>query len=153
MLNAMELHHGNRLAVLCFDDALLARCGATIDDTEGLVNLPLGAREVVAVALFKRQADGTLSRQPAIEGRRRRARGRGALERRRPHERGRAARSTGPIDGSRSARVVAALEATPSTAATPARPPALDVVHGRRSAHRQAFGPTSHDVVAAHAAR
>ena len=34
------------------------RCGATIDDTEGLVNLPLGAREVVAVALFKRQNDG-----------------------------------------------------------------------------------------------
>ena len=33
------------------------RCGATVDDTEGLVNLPLGAREVVAVALFKRQAD------------------------------------------------------------------------------------------------
>ena len=54
MLNAMELHHGNRLAVLSFDDALLASCGATADDTEGLVNLPLGARDVDAVALFKR---------------------------------------------------------------------------------------------------
>ena len=51
----MELHHDNRLAVLTFDDALLARCGATMDDTEGLVNLPLGAREVVAVGLFKQQ--------------------------------------------------------------------------------------------------
>jgi phosphoesterase RecJ-like protein len=56
MLNAMELHHGNRLAVLTFDDALLAACGATVDDTEGLVNLPLGAREVVATALLKEQA-------------------------------------------------------------------------------------------------
>ena len=55
LLAAMELHHGNRLAVLAFDDALLAACGATIDDTEGLVNLPLGAKEVVAAALIKAQ--------------------------------------------------------------------------------------------------
>jgi phosphoesterase RecJ-like protein len=55
LLNSMELHHANRLAVLAFDDELLAACGATVDDTEGLVNLPLGAREVVAVALLKRQ--------------------------------------------------------------------------------------------------
>jgi phosphoesterase RecJ-like protein len=59
MLSQMELHDQGRLAVLQFDDALLERCGATLDDTEGLVNLPLGAREVSAVALFKRQADGT----------------------------------------------------------------------------------------------
>ncbi len=30
-----------------------------MDDTEGLVNLPLAAREVQAVALFKRQAGNT----------------------------------------------------------------------------------------------
>lgn len=59
ILNAMELHHNGRLALLRFDDALLARCGAHTDDTEGLVNLPLGAREVVAVALFKQQDDRT----------------------------------------------------------------------------------------------
>jgi phosphoesterase RecJ-like protein len=59
MLDAMELHHGSRLAILEFDDDLLMRCGASIDDTEGLVNLPLAAREVSAVALFKRQADDT----------------------------------------------------------------------------------------------
>jgi phosphoesterase RecJ-like protein len=59
MLSRMELVHEGRLALLQFDDALLAACGATIDDTEGLVNIPLGAREVSAVALFKRQADGT----------------------------------------------------------------------------------------------
>lgn len=58
LLSAMELFHDHRVAVLHVDEALLAASGATIDDTEGLVNLPLGAREVVAVALFKRQADG-----------------------------------------------------------------------------------------------
>ena len=59
MLSRMELLHGGRLAILQFDDALLEACGATIDDTEGLVNLPLGAREVAVVALFKGQKDGT----------------------------------------------------------------------------------------------
>jgi phosphoesterase RecJ-like protein len=59
MLSQMELVHHGRLAILQFDDALLQHCGATIDDTEGLVNLPLGAREVCVVALFKRQADGS----------------------------------------------------------------------------------------------
>lgn len=59
MLHAMELHHQNRLAVLYFDDALLATCGATVDDTDGLVNIPLGAKDVLAVALIKAQADGT----------------------------------------------------------------------------------------------
>jgi phosphoesterase RecJ-like protein len=59
LLNAMELYHGNRLALLSFDDELLAACGATVDDTEGLVNLPLGAHDILAVSLFKRQADGT----------------------------------------------------------------------------------------------
>jgi phosphoesterase RecJ-like protein len=58
MLNRMELLHGNRLAFLQFDDETLRECGATLDDTEGLVNLPLGAREVQAVALFKKQAEG-----------------------------------------------------------------------------------------------
>lgn len=55
LLNSMELHHQDRLAILAFDDDLLQRCGASVDDTEGLVNLPLGAREVVASALIKRQ--------------------------------------------------------------------------------------------------
>lgn len=59
MLHAMELHSHNRLAVLYFDDALLERCGATVDDTDGLVNIPLGAKDVVAVVLIKAQADGS----------------------------------------------------------------------------------------------
>ncbi len=57
LLNTMELHCGNRLAVLYLDDDLLAASHATTDDVEGLVNLPLAAQEVVTVALFKRQAN------------------------------------------------------------------------------------------------
>ena len=55
MLGAMELHSHNRVALLAYDDELLSACGATVSDTEGLVNLPLGARDVLVVALFKRQ--------------------------------------------------------------------------------------------------
>jgi phosphoesterase RecJ-like protein len=55
LLSTMELHHTDRLAVLTLDDALLDQCGATIDDTEGLVNLPLAAREVASAVLFKHQ--------------------------------------------------------------------------------------------------
>jgi phosphoesterase RecJ-like protein len=58
LLSGMTLHHADRVALLSLDDDLLKRCGATVDDTEGLVNLPLAANEVVAVAMLKRQADG-----------------------------------------------------------------------------------------------
>ena len=57
LLNEMTLHHDQRVAVLYYDDELLAACGATSDDTDGLVNLPLGAKEVVAVALVRKQDD------------------------------------------------------------------------------------------------
>jgi phosphoesterase RecJ-like protein len=57
ILNAMELHHNSRLAVLYYDDEILAACGATSDDTDGLVNLPLGAKDVLAVALVRKQTD------------------------------------------------------------------------------------------------
>jgi phosphoesterase RecJ-like protein len=57
LLSGMTLHHGDRVAILSLDDELLKRTGATVDDTEGLVNLPLAAREVVAVAMLKRQAE------------------------------------------------------------------------------------------------
>jgi bifunctional oligoribonuclease and PAP phosphatase NrnA len=57
LLNGMAFHHGNRLAVLYYDDELLKACGATTDDTDGLVNLPLGAKDVLAVALVRKQAE------------------------------------------------------------------------------------------------
>ncbi len=55
LLDAMTLFADGRIAVQYFDDELLARCGATFDDTDSLVNVPLGARDVVASVLFKRQ--------------------------------------------------------------------------------------------------
>lgn len=59
MLDGMELHHGDRVALLCIDQDMMDASGALPDDIEGLVNLPLGAREVQAVALLKQQADGS----------------------------------------------------------------------------------------------
>jgi phosphoesterase RecJ-like protein len=56
MLGAMELFEQGRIAVLYLDARILAECGATMDESEGLVNLPMSAREVVAVAFFKHQA-------------------------------------------------------------------------------------------------
>ena len=42
-----------KLAVLYLDDAMLAACGCTHNDTEGVINLPLTAREIQAVVFFK----------------------------------------------------------------------------------------------------
>ena len=60
LLDAMELIDEGRLAVLYLDDAMLAACGCTHNDTEGVINLPLTAREIQAVAFFKVSADGTV---------------------------------------------------------------------------------------------
>jgi hypothetical protein len=35
------------------DDGMLTRCGCTHNDTEGVINLPLTAREIQAVVFFK----------------------------------------------------------------------------------------------------
>jgi len=53
LLDAMELADEGRLAILYMDDAMLAACGCTHNDTEGLINLPLTAREIQAVVFFK----------------------------------------------------------------------------------------------------
>jgi phosphoesterase RecJ-like protein len=53
LLDGMELIDNGRLAVLYMDDAMLASCGCTHNDTEGLINLPLTAREIQAVVFFK----------------------------------------------------------------------------------------------------
>jgi phosphoesterase RecJ-like protein len=60
MLDEMELLDGGRLAVLYLNDALLNATGTTYNDTEGLINLPLTAREIQAVVFFKQGADGDL---------------------------------------------------------------------------------------------
>ena len=60
LLDRMELLDSGRLAVLYLDDAMLAACGCTHNDTEGLINLPLTAREIQAVVFFKVAPDGTV---------------------------------------------------------------------------------------------
>jgi bifunctional oligoribonuclease and PAP phosphatase NrnA len=53
LLDSMELLDEGRLAVLHMDDQMLNDCGCTHNDTEGLINLPLTAREIQAVVFFK----------------------------------------------------------------------------------------------------
>ena len=58
LLDDMELVDEGRLAVLHMDDEMLNAAGATHNDTEGLINLPLTAREIQAVVFFKIGTDG-----------------------------------------------------------------------------------------------
>ena len=53
VLNGMQLDAAERIATLYVTKQMAADCGATYDDTEGLVNFPLSAREVLAVVFFK----------------------------------------------------------------------------------------------------
>jgi phosphoesterase RecJ-like protein len=53
LLDSMQLADEGRLAILYMDDAMLNACGCTNNDTEGLINLPLTAREIQAVVFFK----------------------------------------------------------------------------------------------------
>jgi len=52
-LNAMTLDPSGQVATLVLDDAMMAACGATGDDTDGLINFPLTAAAVQAVIMFK----------------------------------------------------------------------------------------------------
>jgi phosphoesterase RecJ-like protein len=58
LLDAMELTDSGRLAVLYLDDEMLTACGCTHNDTEGVINLPLTAREIQAVVFFKAGSNG-----------------------------------------------------------------------------------------------
>ncbi len=58
LLAAMELVDEGRLAVLYLDDEMLNTCGCTHNDTEGVINLPLTAREIQAVVFFKVEPAG-----------------------------------------------------------------------------------------------
>ena len=53
LLDSMQLADEGRLAILYMDDVMLAACGCTHNDTEGVINLPLTAREIQAVVFFK----------------------------------------------------------------------------------------------------
>ena len=60
LLDEMELMDEGRLAVLYLNDDMLDATGTTSNDTEGLINLPLTAREIQAVVFFKLGADGDI---------------------------------------------------------------------------------------------
>jgi phosphoesterase RecJ-like protein len=60
LLDEMELTDGGRVAVLYLNDEILHATGTTYNDTEGLINLPLTAREIQAVVFFKLGADGEI---------------------------------------------------------------------------------------------
>ena len=53
LLDAMQLEADGGVAVLYLDDEMLRAAGSTANDTEGLINLPLTAREIQAVVFFK----------------------------------------------------------------------------------------------------
>jgi len=53
LLDSMQIEADGRVAVLYLDDDMLRAAGSTANDTEGLINLPLTAREIEAVAFFK----------------------------------------------------------------------------------------------------
>lgn len=58
LLDGMRLEADGRLAVLQVDNALMAHTGASVDDLDGLINLPLQVRRIEAVLMFKQTADG-----------------------------------------------------------------------------------------------
>ena len=60
LLDRMELIDEGRLAALYLDDQMLEACGCTHNDTEGLINLPLTAREIQAVVFFKATGAGSV---------------------------------------------------------------------------------------------
>jgi bifunctional oligoribonuclease and PAP phosphatase NrnA len=60
LLAHMDLLEGGRLAVMYLNDEILNSTSTTYNDTEGLINLPLTAREIQAVVFFKLGADGDI---------------------------------------------------------------------------------------------
>ena len=53
VLSGMQLDASGQIAVLYLDEAMAAAAGATYDDTDGLINFPLTAKEILAVVFFK----------------------------------------------------------------------------------------------------
>ena len=58
LLNRMQLDATGRIATLCVGEALLGETGGTWEDTEGLINLPLTVKDIVAVVFFKENGAG-----------------------------------------------------------------------------------------------
>src|SRR5215831_441382 len=61
LLDEMDLLDHGRLAAMYLNDDILKATGTSYNDTEGLINLPLTAREIRAVVFFKLAEDGVVS--------------------------------------------------------------------------------------------
>jgi bifunctional oligoribonuclease and PAP phosphatase NrnA len=59
VLNSMQLDPSGHVALLTITQALAEANGASYDDTEGLINVPLTVKDIKAVAFFKEMADRT----------------------------------------------------------------------------------------------
>lgn len=57
VLSRMELDSTGRIALIGVDRQLAIECGGTYEDTEGINNLPLTVKEILAVAFFKEAAE------------------------------------------------------------------------------------------------
>ena len=53
VLNGMRIDSSGRVAVLYLDHELARDAGATYDDTDGLINMPLTVKDIQAVVFFK----------------------------------------------------------------------------------------------------
>ena len=54
----MQLDPTGRIATVYVDQQLARDCGGTYEDTEGLINLPLTVKEILAVVFFKENGPG-----------------------------------------------------------------------------------------------
>ena len=53
VLSKMQLDASGRIATVFVDQKLATDCGGTYEDTEGLINLPLTVKDILAVVFFK----------------------------------------------------------------------------------------------------
>ena len=58
VLSRMQLDDTGRVATIAVDQRLAADCGGTYEDTEGLINFPLTAKDIQAVVFFKEVGPG-----------------------------------------------------------------------------------------------
>jgi phosphoesterase RecJ-like protein len=58
VLQTLEVDPSGRLAMLTLTDAALAASGGVPDETDGLINLPLGVKAIQAAVFFKEAEDG-----------------------------------------------------------------------------------------------
>ena len=69
VMGNMSIDDSGRIACLFIDRAMAAESGATYEDTDGLINLPLTVRAIQAVAFFKEVEAAQYPRQLPVEGR------------------------------------------------------------------------------------